>query len=170
MPGPLDIRRLAAGDTAVWREIRLAALQGSPEAFSSNYETEAARPLEAFAERLETSVVLAACREARIVGVAGLAPRPGTKERHRGFLWGMYVRPEARRLGAAGLLLDAILAEASKRFEQIELDVAAGNSAALALYKKFGFERLGTTPRALKTASGRQDEILMVKFLDAAET
>ncbi|MFZ2107092.1 MAG: GNAT family N-acetyltransferase [Roseiarcus sp.] len=105
-----------------------------------------------------------------MVGVAGLAPRPGTKERHRGFLWGMYLRPEARRLGAAGLLLDAILAEASKRFEQIELDVAAGNSAALALYEKFGFERLGTTPRALKTASGRQDEILMVKFLDAAET
>ena len=79
----------------------------------------------------------------------------------------MYVRPEARRLGAASLLLDAILAEASKRFEQIELDVAAGNSAALALYEKFGFV-LGTTPRALKTASGYQDDILMVKFLDAA--
>jgi ribosomal protein S18 acetylase RimI-like enzyme len=165
MPGPFDIRRLAAGDAAFWREIRLAALQGSPEAFSSNYETEAARPLEAFAERLETSVVLAACREGRIVGVAGL----GGNERRRGFLWGMYVRPEARRLGAAGLLLDAILAAASERFEQIELDVAAGNSAALALYEKFGFVRFGTAPRALKTASGYQDEILMVKFLDAAE-
>ena len=67
--------------------------------------------------------------------MAGLAPRPGAKERHRGFLWGMYVRPEARRLGAASALLDAILAAASKRFEQIELDVAAGNSAALALYE-----------------------------------
>lgn len=169
MLGPVHIRRLAAGDAAVWREIRLAALRGSPEAFSSNYETEAARPLEAFAERLETSVVLAACREGRIVGATGLAPRPAPKERHSGFLWGMYVRPEARRLGAASLLMDAILAEATARFEQIELDVAAGNFAALALYEKFGFVRFGTAPRALKTASGYQDEVLMVKFLRPAD-
>jgi ribosomal protein S18 acetylase RimI-like enzyme len=97
--------------------------------------------------RLDTSVVLAACREGRIVGVTGLAPQPGPQERRRGFLWGMYVRPEARRLGAASLLMDAILAAATARFEQIELDVAAGNFAALSLYEKFGFVRYETAPQ-----------------------
>ena len=165
MPGALEIRRLAAGDVENYREIRLAALQGAPEAFSSTFEIEAARPLSAFAERLESSIVLAASREGRIVGMAGLASQPGPKERHRGFLWGIYVRPEVRGLGVAGLLLDAILTAAAERYEQITLEVAADNLAALALYEKFAFVRYGTAPRALKTADGYQDEILMVKFL-----
>jgi len=161
-----EIRRLAAGDAADYRGIRLAALASAPEAFSSTYEIEATRPPEAFAERLEASVVYAAYHQDRIVGVAGIAPRLGPKGRHRGFLWGMFVRPDARRLGAARLLLDALLIAASDRFEQVTLEVAAGNMAALALYEQSGFVRYGTAPRALKSASGYQDEILMVKFLD----
>lgn len=162
------IRRLAAADASDYRDIRLAALRGAPEAFSSSYEIEAARAPEAFIERLTTSEVHAARCDGRIVGVAGLAATPGAKALHRGFIWGMYVRPEFRRAGVAGRILDAILAAAGERFEQVTLDVAAGNGAALALYERFGFIRYGAAPRALKTASGYQDEILMVKFLTAA--
>ena len=147
MPDPFEIRRLAAGDTAVWREVRLAALQGSPEAFSSNYETEAARPLEAFAERLrKPRVVLAACREARIVGVAGLAPRPGTKERHRGFLWGIYVRPEARRLGGRRSPAGRHSREASKR----------SRTASSSMSRRAIARRWRSTKNSGLSASGRR--------------
>ena len=77
------------------------------------------------------------------------------------------MRPEARGLGVASLLLGAIIAAAAERYEQITLEVAADNSAALALYDKFGFVRYGRAPRALKTLDGYQDEILMLRFLGA---
>jgi ribosomal protein S18 acetylase RimI-like enzyme len=165
-----ETRRLTVADVEAWREIRLAGLRDAPEAFSSTHRVEAARPLRDFAERLETSLVLAAGREGRIVGVVGLARRPGREEARRAFLWGLYVRPEVRRLGAGRLLLSAVFAAASDRFEQVTLDVAADNFAAIALYEKSGFVQYGGAPRALKTASGYRDEISLVKFLDAGQT
>ena len=96
MTARFETRRLTVADVEAWREIRLAALRNAPGAFSSTHRVEAARPLGDFAERLETSLVLAALRESRVVGVVGLAPRPGPEEGRRAFLWGLYVRPEER--------------------------------------------------------------------------
>ena len=54
-----------------------------------------------------------------------------------------------------------------KGVRQVELDVVAGNEAALKMYKGFGFEITGTTPRALCYPDGTYaDEYKMVKYLD----
>jgi ribosomal protein S18 acetylase RimI-like enzyme len=169
MPGPFEIRRLAPADAADYREVRMAALKDAPEAFSSRYEVEAGRPDEAFAARLQTSVVHAAYREGRIVGMAGVAPRSDPVEPGRAFLWGVFVRPQMRGLGIASRMLDAALATALEHFDEITLDVAVGNLAALALYEKFGFARRGK-PRPMKTGAGPRDEISMVKFLGAGDS
>jgi ribosomal protein S18 acetylase RimI-like enzyme len=42
------------------------------------------------------------------------------------------------------------------------------NESAQSLYERFGFTAYGIEPNALKTPSGYSDEILMVKFLQAA--
>jgi ribosomal protein S18 acetylase RimI-like enzyme len=164
MPGPFEIRRLAPADAADYREVRLAALKDDPAAFSSRYGVEAARPDEDFAARLQTSVVHAAYREDRIVGMAGVAPRSDPVEPRSAFLWGVYVRPEMRGLGIASRMLDAALETALERFDEITLDVAVGNLAALALYEKLGFARRGK-PRPMNTGAGDREEISMVKFL-----
>jgi ribosomal protein S18 acetylase RimI-like enzyme len=39
------------------------------------------------------------------------------------------------------------------------------NAAAPALYRGLGFEAYGVEPRALKSAAGYADEVLMVRFL-----
>ena len=169
MPAPSEIRRLAPADAADYREVRLAALKDDPEAFSSRYGIEAARPDEDFAARLQTSVVHAAYREGRIVGMAGVAARSDPVEPRCAFLWGVYVRPEMRGLGIASRMLDAALEKALERFDEITLDVAAGNLPAIALYEKFGFARRGM-PRPMQTGAGDRDEISMVKFLGAADT
>jgi ribosomal protein S18 acetylase RimI-like enzyme len=166
---PFEIRRLALADAADYREIRLAALKDAPEAFSSRYEIEAARPEEASASRLETSDVHAAYREGRIVGMAGVAPRSNPVQPRCAFLWGVYVRPEMRGFGIASRMLDAALETALERFDEIALDVAVGNLAALALYEKFGFARRGA-PRPMETGAGFRDEISMVKFLRAGDS
>jgi hypothetical protein len=52
--GTIEIRRVTpdATDVAAYREIRLEALQQSPEAFGSTFEVESAQPLDWFSDRL----------------------------------------------------------------------------------------------------------------------
>src|SRR3954463_15059258 len=96
----IDIRRLVkehATDATLYRDIRLEALQASPEAFGSTFEFENAQPLSWFSDRLGGSTVLGAFRDAELVGMAGFAVQQGPKRTHKGMLWGMYVRPAARK-------------------------------------------------------------------------
>src|SRR5260370_33461168 len=93
------MRQLTPGDAALYRSIRLEGLKESPEAFGSTFEVEFTKPLAWFFDRLSGSVVFGAIRDAKILGVAGFAGRQEEKEAHKGLLWGMYVRPDAR--GAA---------------------------------------------------------------------
>lgn len=161
----VQIRRLDVADAADYRAIRLAALQGDAEAFGSTYEAEAGRPLSAFAERLASSVVFGAYVDGEVVGMAGFKQREGSRECHKAFVWGTYVRPDMRRQGVAEALIEALLRSAAQLVEQLTLCVVKDNAAAIALYRKFGFEVYGSEPRALKSAAGYADEVLMARLL-----
>jgi len=164
--GPeIAIRRLGVTDAEDYRTIRLAALAREPEAFGSVYDVEVTRPVAVFAERLATSCVFGAYAGERIVGMAGFMHASGPKDNHKGFVWGLYVRPSARGQGVARELMAAVIGSARGRVEQVTLAVVAGNHAARSLYEKLGFEVYGLEPRALKSAAGYRDEVLMVLFL-----
>lgn len=162
---PIEIRRLGIPDAEDYRAIRLAALKQAPEAFGSTYEVEAARSVADFADRLATSVVFGAYADGEIVGVVGFKREAGQRDAHKGFVWGMYVRPSLRRHGAGTALIEALLQYAGQVVEQLTLTVVQGNDAAVAMYRKFGFEIYGVEPRALKSDAGYSDEVLMVRFL-----
>src|ERR1700726_2951743 len=90
----LKIRRLEADDVADYRELRLEGLKRHPEAFGSSWEDESARPAAWWAERLQSSTVLGGWIDnSPLLGVAGLRLQSAAKLRHKGILWGMYVRP-----------------------------------------------------------------------------
>jgi ribosomal protein S18 acetylase RimI-like enzyme len=158
---PLEIRRLQIADVEDYRTIRLASLQTEPEAFGSVYEVEVTRPIDGFAERLASSIVLGAYAEGRLVGVAGCRPETGPKERHKGVVWGVYVHPDARGQGVAAALIAGIVEAARTVVEQLTLTVVQGNDAAIGLYRQFGFEVYGVEPRARKTLGGYVDKVLM---------
>jgi ribosomal protein S18 acetylase RimI-like enzyme len=157
----IQVRQLAAADAEDYRAIRLAALQGEPDAFGSVHAVEAPRPLADFAERLTTSMVFGACSDGRLLGVAGFKPETGPKDRHKGFVFGFYVDPEWRGRGIGSMLMEAVIACARNHVEQLTLAVVQDNDAALSLYRKFGFEAYGVEPRALKSDRGYRDEVLM---------
>lgn len=74
------------------------------------------------------------------------------------------VAPQHRRAGLGRALLSAFLAEAFVRGARTAfLDVRAGNTAALALYRGAGFEETGR--RAAYYADG-EDAVLMRRALD----
>ncbi|WJR77485.1 GNAT family N-acetyltransferase [Bradyrhizobium sp. NP1] len=160
-----DIRLLAAADAAPYREIRLEALRQHPEAFSSTFARENEKPLAWFEERIAQGAVFGAFAANRLVGVAGFWQKDGEKERHKAALWGMYVRPAARRSGVGRRLVEAVLAHAAKLVEQLQLAVVSGNDDALRLYRNAGFVEYGREMRALRQDGRYLDEILMARFL-----
>jgi ribosomal protein S18 acetylase RimI-like enzyme len=160
-----EIRRLSGADAEAYRAIRLEGLERHPAAFSASLKEESDRPLSSFAERLDGNYVLGAEQDGRLVGVAGFYRHDSEKTRHRGSLWGMYVREEARGTGIARRLVDGILDHARQRVEEVGLSVWTENAAAIALYKRAGFVVIGQDLRALKIGDAYFDHLLMqVRF------
>lgn len=162
---PAMIRRLETEDVEDFRSIRLSALECAPEAFGSLHEEEKARPVADFRKRLATATVFGAYRDGRIVGMAGFRQEEGRKNSHKGSVWGVYVKSDARGKGIASALIEAVIAAAAGVVEQLTLTLVDGNKEALALYRRFGFTVYGIEPRSLKSAEGYRDEVLMALML-----
>jgi len=140
----LQIRRLMPANAARYRELRLEGLRCNPEAFGSTYETESVQPLSSFSKRLAGSAVFGAFRGAELLGIAGFAVRNGLKEAHKGLLWGMYVRPDARKAGVGRRLVEAVIDFARQRVELLQLSVVSDNEQARRLYASLGFVEYGS--------------------------
>ena len=161
------IRLLTPADAALYRAIRLEALAAHPEAFTSTFEREREKPLAWFEERLATSDVFGAFIAEELVGTAGFRREDGAKTAHKGVLWGMYVRQQARKSGTGRRLVEAVAAHAAKRVEQLHLVVVSENQAALRLYAAAGFVEYGRGVKALKYNGRYYDETLMALFFES---
>jgi ribosomal protein S18 acetylase RimI-like enzyme len=166
----IEVRRLAADDAPLFRDIRLEALRVAPDAFGSTLEAESVRPLSWFAERLGSSHVVGAFRAEQLVGTATLAISQSPKMLHKGHLFGMYVRAEARRCGVGRRLVEAIIETARRHVEILQLTVVAGNETARRLYAGLGFEEYGFEKKALRYGDRYFDEILMAIDLSSSRS
>jgi ribosomal protein S18 acetylase RimI-like enzyme len=164
---PIELRRLGAEDAAAYREIRLEALADSPHAFSSTLESEQGEPLDRFAARLADDLVLGAFSGTHLVGVAGFYVQPKPKHRHKGMLWGMYVRPGYRAARIGRKLVEAIIAHARQHVELLQLFVLADNMPARRLYASLGFVEYGIERHATKYHGQYHDDVLMALPLTA---
>jgi ribosomal protein S18 acetylase RimI-like enzyme len=164
----VEIRRLAqenAADAALYRDIRLEALRANSEAFGSTFETENAHDLSWFFDRLGTSTVLGAFLDGVLVGTVGFAIQQGQKRAHKGSLWGMYVRADARGSGVGRRLIETALDLARQHVELIQLTVVRENEQARRLYASLGFVDYGLEKNSLKQDGRYYDEMLMAKDL-----
>lgn len=159
---PTIIGRLVTADAAAFRDIRLAGLLDTPEAFGSSFAAEKDRSLDEFAGTIERNYLAGAWVGQRLVGVTGFYQLMGEKVAHRGNIWGVYVEPAHRGVGIARLLLRNVLAHAREHVSQVHLSVVDGNQAAYALYTSEGFKSYGLEPRSLRIGDRYYDEHLMV--------
>ena len=167
---PIELRRLGPEDAAAYREIRLEALADSPHNFSSTLESEQDQPLGRFAARLADDFVLGAFSGTHLVGVAGFYVQPKPKHRHKGMLWGMYVRPDYRAARIGRTLVEAIIAHARQHVELLQLFVIADNTPARRLYASLGFVEYGVERHATKYRGEYHDDVLMALPLVAETT
>ena len=99
-------------------------------------------------------------------GINAFLRNEGAKERHRGWMIQVYVRPAHRGSGMAAALVEHLLEHARRHVVQVHLGVWSENVPAIRLYERLGFATYGTEPRYLFVNGRYIDEHLMVRFLD----
>jgi RimJ/RimL family protein N-acetyltransferase len=164
----LTVRPVSPQDAEPFREIRLEALERVPRAFAESAEEFRTTSIEAVAERLTKmgtcDFLLGAFDGPRLVGTAGFARGERLKDRHKGRVWGVFVRKDYRAQGAGRQLLSELLRRAwlQADLEHIILTVGTEQSAAKRLYSALGFEVFGRERHALKIGEAYVDEDYMV--------
>lgn len=165
MHAPVAVRRLVPPDAPAYRALMLDAYAEAPDVFTATVEERAALPPAWWARRLADGpdpavLVVGAFDSAsgceRLVGVAGLRREARPRTAHKSVLFGMAVRPEARRRGVGRMLVKAVVAHARARpgTEVVTLTVTEGNAPAQRLYAACGFRVFGTEPLAIRTDDG----------------
>ncbi len=168
-------RPLEEDDFTAFVNLRKEALRNEPEAFGPDYATYNAAPLldkEHFFERILKYPFSFALGAFTVSGdLAGMgcftSPYNMVKRRHKGVMWGMYVKPEYRGNGIGKKVAELILLAAKQDAgcEQAIITVTPPGSSAQKFYENLGFIQYGVEYRALKLESGYIDEVLMMKVL-----
>jgi ribosomal protein S18 acetylase RimI-like enzyme len=165
-----DIRPVTRAEAPAWRELRLEALKNHPTAFMSSYEEVVKRDLDFFAERIPQAggadVLLGVYVADALLGCAGFMREQGEKERHKGFMWGIYLRPSLRGRGVAEALVGRLLEHARGQVSLLRCSVTMENTGARELYRRMGFVEYGVEPRALRYEGTEYDEALLFISFD----
>lgn len=159
------IRRLVPADAEVYLPLRRTALLESPFSFSSSPEDDRARSIEWVREALGggDKAVLGAF-DGHLIGIIGITREQSLKSSHKCDVWGLYVEPDSRRMGAGRALIDEAIrfARSISGVTHVHLSVSERAVAAMALYHSLGFQTWGVEPAAIRIGNADATEHHMV--------
>ena len=165
----MTIRLLTADDAEAYWPLRLRSLVEHPHAFGSDAQEWRGTSMEEVKTRLyrPNGFMLGAFVDGALIGNAGAFREERTKLRHKAWIGGVYVAPEARGRGIGHALVSAAM-ERARTWDgvtQLHLSVAVPNEAARQLYLSLGFQVYGLEPRAIRIEDRFVDEEHMVLIL-----
>ncbi len=166
--GTVTLRSAREEDAPAYRDLRLEALRNHPEAFSSDYAANLAKPMTFWVERLRFSsadsavMMYFAVHDQQLIGMCGITRTNSPKTWHSANIVGMYVRPEWRGLRIAEELVTACVDWArTQEVRIVKLAVVTTNTRAIRCYARCGFQVYGIEPQALYYDGVFYDELLM---------
>jgi ribosomal protein S18 acetylase RimI-like enzyme len=138
---------VSPANVAMFKMVRLRALQDTPTAFGSTYAKESARTDEQWAQRAaDWSLALRATGYLALDDghPCGIAGGYFSDDQHRPYLISMWVEPAYRRRGLGRQLVEAIIEWARSRgSSELVLEVTTNNESAVRFYEQLGFIRTG---------------------------
>ncbi|MBZ5530651.1 MAG: GNAT family N-acetyltransferase [Acidobacteriia bacterium] len=167
----MEIRILTEHDAEAWWHLRRLALETDPRSFVESVADHERNSIEQTRERVRRggaeNFIVGMFEDGRLAGMAGFYRDQHAHLRHKGHIWGVYVRQESRGKGAAKKMIEEIIRRARQipGVEQILLVVSATQAAARRVYESLGFRRYGTEPKSLKVSGEYIDDELMVLYL-----
>jgi ribosomal protein S18 acetylase RimI-like enzyme len=169
------VRRADPDDWALVRDLRLAALADTPDAFASTLAREEGRTEAEWRSRVALIPWFLAWQAGRPAGLVAIFPV--TQDSPEGpvhpvaewHLVSMWVPPGVRGGGVADLLVRAVLAHVrAAGAERVTLWVAAGNARAAAFYRRMGFRPTGRHQRYPRPGAAALDEAEFSRELPGA--
>jgi ribosomal protein S18 acetylase RimI-like enzyme len=163
------IRRLSVHDADAYVQLRQEALLAEPYAFASSPDDDQVQSPEMLHELLTgNEEAIFGCFVPHLVGVAGIYRQEGRKSRHKAQLWGVYVTGTHRGRGVGTALVDAAVsfARSLDGVRMVQLCVSERATAALELYRQYGFVSWGTEPAALQVGDEYLTEQHMYLMLE----
>lgn len=164
MSPSISIRPLTPSDAQAFRDLRLEALSSHPAAFSSSHEEESPRSLDEFRARIPASgpnAIFGAFAEGRLIGMAGFVVYDRPKARHKGLMWGVFVKQDWRGQRVGKALVQSVIDRASRHVIMIEAAVVLTNESARRTYHGLGFKPYGIEPKAIRVGDRFYDEELI---------
>jgi GNAT superfamily N-acetyltransferase len=142
---------------------------GHPEAFGASPEEFEVLDMDAVAARIPApggdDVIFGVYENGALDGCAGFYRDASLKGRHKGTLWGVYLRPSLRGRGLGEALVDAVIEHARGRVEILKCVVNPETPGPRRLYLSRGFRPYGMEPRALRVNGRDQDDELLALIL-----
>jgi len=156
-----------------YKQLRLKALESDPRAFGSSLEEEALSSDEKWQKYLNLSiqkqgeVMVFAKVDGLLVGMVGAYWDDKKKSKHVATMFGTYVETSYRGRKMGSLLIESLLNELKQipQLKKIKLAAVSSETAAIRLYEKSGFERVGIEKAELFDDPDYSDTILMEKSL-----
>jgi RimJ/RimL family protein N-acetyltransferase len=168
-----NIQPLPEDKLPQYKALRLRALQLHPDAFLEEPDAFERKTIEMITASMRAAsdkggfTLIASNAKGEVVGTASLGVGDSEKLAHRGYVWGVFVTPEARGHGIARQLMESIMTRARElpSITTLQLGVVCSNAKAVKLYESLGFTVYGKDEEALHVKGEYLDEYLMSKRL-----
>ncbi|MBM6547142.1 GNAT family N-acetyltransferase [Janibacter sp. YIM B02568] len=161
----ITVRALTEDEWETFREVRLAALAESPEAFVASHAEEEAEPEQYWRDRMRRSHRLVAEVDGERVGVVSIGGAPEESSPDVGQLFGLWVAPDWRgRSVAASLVQEAAAYGRGQGLSRLFYWVGTDNARGVAFASSFGF-RPTDRRRPMRVQGDSEEEIALVLAL-----
>lgn len=171
-----DIKIISDLPVERWQEykaLRLHALLEAPQSFLKSFDEESQKTDIEWQELLKESLegksrfFVFAESDGVLIGMMGAFVDTHEKVKHIATIVSVYIEPAFQGKGISSVLMKELLQNIQKNssITRLDLMVVTTQESAIALYKKFGFETVGTVHKEMFVNGQYYDEHIMEKLL-----